>query len=34
MMKNTPLSGFAAGRPWLGCPGLRRALFMRSAMES
>lgn len=53
MMKNTPLSGFAAsprsrsavrcgqgdaaiaaGRPWLGCPGLRRALFIRSAMES
>lgn len=45
-MKNTPLSGFAAarcgqgnaalaaGRPRLGCPGLRRALFMRSAMES
>ena len=52
MMKNTPLSGFAAsprsrsavrcgqgdaalaaGRPLLGCPGLGRASFVRSASD-
>ena len=53
MMKNTPLSGFAAsprsrsaahwggqgdaalaaGRPLLGCPGLARASFVRSAVD-